>query len=112
MRVGRRFTYWSKPWRNRQSQTPECYVVGNIGSADCAKINRAERPQNFEAVLRHPHPVFFVVVRAPGKGFYLQLKTPNLFCERPENFETRIDNFGADAIPWDSCNCVLSHSYS
>src|SRR6516165_1103026 len=42
--VGRTLAYWSKPWQIGR-KTPQRDVIGHVGRADRAEIDRVELPQ-------------------------------------------------------------------
>src|SRR6266403_326292 len=94
---------------DRQPQTPERYVVRDVRPAYGAKVDRIEVPQAIQSVFWHHRAVFLVIVRAPGKLFYIQMKTANLLRKPLQYLKTRSYHFGADAIPRVDCNRMLSH---
>ncbi len=79
------------------------------GGVDGAKVNCAERVQAFPPVFRHHRAVLLVVVRAPGKHFYFQVKRARLLGRFLQYFQTSSDHFPPDAIHRDGRNCIFSH---
>src|ERR1700746_1033239 len=63
--VGRTLAYWPKPWQIGRAKPPQGDVVGDVGRANRAEIDRVEFLQLGEPVGGHHDAVLPVIVGAP-----------------------------------------------
>ncbi len=94
---------------DRQPQSPQRDVVGNVRIAHGAEEDRVATFQALQPVLRHHAAVLSVVVGAPGKMFDLEAEAAIARLERGEHAEPGGDDFFADAVGGNGGDSILAH---
>ena len=96
---------------DRQPQSPQRHVVGDLLAAHRAEEDRVEALQLLQAALGNVVPVLQVELRAPGEMLDLEGEAAVALREGFERLEARGDDFGADAVPGDAGELVFAHSW-
>ena len=87
-----------KALADRQAQAPQRDVVGNIGRADRAEIDRVEFLQRGETVGRHHHAVLAVIGGTPIEGFDVELHVAEALLQAFERLNAGGDDLGTDPV--------------
>jgi hypothetical protein len=93
-----------KALADRQAQAPQRDVIGNIGRADRAEIDRVEFLQRGERVRRHHHAVLAVIVGTPIEGFDIELYVAQALLEALERLNAGGDDLRADPVGGNCCD--------
>ncbi len=73
-------------------------MVGNVGRADRAEIDRVEGPQLIGPVGRHHHALLAIIGGAPVEGLNVEFDVADPLREALEHGDTGGDDLGTDAI--------------
>ena len=98
-----------EPLADRQPQSPQRDVVGDVGIADGAEIDRVRGAQPGHRVGRHEAAMLAVVVRAPVVVRHLQREAAVARGDRVEHLEPGADHLRANAVGGYRGDAVLGH---
>jgi hypothetical protein len=84
-------------------------VVGNVGVAGRAEQDRVVIADLLAAVLGHHAPVFLVILAAPAEVIELEGESPFALGQRPQDFDSGVDDFRTDAVAGNGCDLVGLH---
>jgi hypothetical protein len=94
---------------DRQPQSPQRHVIGNVGRPHRTEENCVEAFQLFETTFRNVVPVRFVVLAAPREMLDVEAKGFIAAGEYFEHLKARCDDFDSDPIPRDRGDSVRAH---
>ena len=87
-------------------------MIGHVGSADRAEVDRIELLQFLAAIFRHHYAVCLVVIGAPIEALDLKTKAAVPLRKSIENLEAGSDDFLADPVGGNSGDLVFTHGTS
>ena len=110
MRVGRTLAYWSKALADGEPQAPERDVVGHVGRADRAEIDRVEGCEAHATPSAGiMHAVALVIVGAPVEVARRRARNRPRARRKPPGLRARRDDFRADAVTADRGDAIALH---
>ena len=84
-------------------------MVGYVGVADRAEIDRVETAQQGGSVLRHEGAGGAVMVRPPGQNLYVEGEFAVAPRKRGQCLDPRRDYLLADPVTWDRRDPITAH---
>src|SRR5262249_20351326 len=94
---------------DREPQTPERYVIGNVGRTDGAEQDGVEPAELVGSICRHHHAVLLIVVRTPVKVLEFQLESTVALGTHIENPHAGFDDLRPDSVAAHRGNLVDLH---
>src|SRR5712691_6692117 len=109
-RIGRRLTYWSKPWRSGSSSPQRLMWSATRGSPTGPSRTAAKTAplETGKPVLGHHRPVCQVVLRAPVEMLIREAQPTHLLCDGVERHQRLGHDLPADAVAGDDSQMVLA----